>query len=702
MDKPSTPGPRLLSLRESFWILASAALPLALSLRAIREPDLGWHLAVGRHVQTRGELPWTNLWSFTTPEHPFAATSWLYGWAMYGLERLGGWEAISLATGLFVAAAFALAYVTARLEGAGRGLALAATWAGAAASHFRFVPRPHVVSFLLLALTLFVLLHVRRTRQARPLIAVPLIVAFWSNVHAGSVFGAAAAGCFFAAEFIEALLSRDRPLPRRWLLQCAACAGVTCLALLANPYGLEIARYTFFHLGDVDQVIQLEEFLPPTLAREPGFWLVLPFIPLALAAGRRRDVFAWLLLLAFGVGAMKVVRLVPKALLVLLPLAAAAAQVAARRAAERWPPLARLGTHRLGRAGGWALAGLAPLGVLAVDPLPLVGFAERLHVGINVYNFPEKMARFVEERGIRGRCFASWDVSGYAIWRFPESPVFIDARLRAYPTALFHELKKSDSDQATFDALMERYDTEWAFRGHTNLGLSGIGRFSRDRWAVIYWDEAGQVMVRRDIERFAPLVRELEFKKFLPGAKVMAEFRSLRGEDRALWFAELRRVAQHSPRALDAQLGLCLEHARTGALAEAAAACELAVVALDDRRLYLPQTVERRVDDVANAITYLGQRTLRTGNADAARADFQRALALHPTNPGALVALGMLELKARPGEARKLFEQALEANATFAPALKGLAQALTALGETQEAERVRARLPATASSSTEP
>ncbi len=85
---PGTPRrERLLAAAAATGCGVFAAL---LALRPIAEPDLFWHLAVGRYVATEHRLPTTNLWSFTAPDHPFLASSWLFDFLAHGLYGLGG------------------------------------------------------------------------------------------------------------------------------------------------------------------------------------------------------------------------------------------------------------------------------------------------------------------------------------------------------------------------------------------------------------------------------------------------------------------------------------------------------------------------------------------------------------------------------------------------------------------------------------
>src|SRR5258707_1014452 len=102
---------------EALSLLFAAGVPFVLTLRPFDEPDLFWHLTVGRYIAEHGEIPRQNLWSFTAPEHPFAATSWLFDWILFRIERWAGVAGIHWTTAAVVAGAFALSYWAARRLG---------------------------------------------------------------------------------------------------------------------------------------------------------------------------------------------------------------------------------------------------------------------------------------------------------------------------------------------------------------------------------------------------------------------------------------------------------------------------------------------------------------------------------------------------------------------------------------------------------
>lgn len=673
----AAPGDR----RRTADAVAAAAVAVAAGLLALKpagDPDLFFHLAVGRHVATIGAVPDRNLWSFTAPEHPFNATSWLFGLVAHALERTGGFAAIQLATALACAAAFVLAYAATRRRGATPAWAAAFVLAAVAASQFRFLPRPHVVSYALLALVGLLLHEARQTRRLRRLAAVPPLVALWSNLHAGAIFGVAAVACFAAAEGLDRVLGRrpDEPSPRLAVL--AAAVALACVvALVANPSGGYVFTYVVrHHLGEVGLVAELQEFLTPSPRAHGAYWALLVVALGAVAArGRRVDLFDALLTIGFAVVSVRALRVAPKFLILAIPVAAAWGPALARDAIGRrvrWRP--GPGARRWLAAAGLVGPGLALVAALAASPRPLDHFVRRIRLGPDPYRVPLAAAAFARDHGVAGRCFTSFDLGGFVAWALPESSVFHDPRILAYPPWVYADLDRAERDPAAFDALMDRFGVEWSLRSHAVMRLSGIGRLPKERWALVYWDEAAAVRVRRDLPRFAALVRDLEIREFVPGARVPELWRAATGEARRRLVSEMRAAAERSPNLAAAQIGLCMDAAGAGDLALARTACARAAAAVREKERLHPFEVEHRREDAAMASAFLGEAIHRSGDTAGARAAFRDALALAPRSAWALAGLGWTYVASDPSTARDLFQRALESVPEYGPARAGLAR----------------------------
>ncbi|MBS1152936.1 MAG: hypothetical protein H6Q89_4634, partial [Myxococcaceae bacterium] len=581
----------------------AAATAFALSLAAVSDVDFFWHLAVGRHIAQHHALPGENLWSFTAPAHPFAATAWLFDWCAYQLHAAFGIPGVQVAVALVLGAAFALVFLTARRLGAPTGWALTLSLAAAAASQTRLVQRPHAVSYLLLALVGLGVTIARDSKRRWPLVVAPLVIALWSNFHAGAVFGTGLVGLYAIAAWVDRFRKRDSD-PFAWSASAAACV----VALVANPSGLEEIRYALFHLRSVTTVVELGEFGSPTLATHAPFWILLGLGAIGLwAKGRRVDVAHLLAFVAFGVLAGRAMYVAPMFSIVTAPftavnLAALAAPVAGRTT----------------RAFRLALAALAPagvlLGALALAPEPLLHFASRIHLGPDPFRVPEAGAAAAKAMGISGRCFTSWDLSGFTEFTLPDSPVYADPRLLAYPPEVFTQLDAAEQSQPGFDALMDRYGVEWAFRSHQVMRLSGLGRFPVERWALVYWDEASIIFLRRGLPKFEALIREHELRYFLPAASPFDSWRELQGEARATWSREVAEAAGRSPLLSSAQIASCLQQTRAGNLGEASRACDAAVAGVHERERFHPLEGQARRVEAAIALALLGQGWQRAGD----------------------------------------------------------------------------------------
>lgn len=119
--------------------------------------------------------------------------------------------------------------------------------------------------------------------------------------------------------------------------------------------------------------------------------------------------------------------------------------------------------------------------------------------------------------------------------------------------------------------------------------LSGAGRFPAAEWARIYWNDAGEILVRRT-GTFAPLVADYEYRIVQPGFDPFAPLpTNLADADRLV--TEMIRNRADNPASFATAAWLCLngdeETACAAARAIAAARPELrrAALRLERRRV---------------------------------------------------------------------------------------------------------------------
>ena len=248
--------------------LAATAAAALISFRATYEPDLWWHMAHGREV-AGGHFVRTNLFSFTYPDYRQRYTTWLFDFGSYMLWTHVSPAALQAVQAILIASTLCAVAAACRVRSS-VATTTAACIFGWLIIEPRALPRPHVASFLGLALCVWMIERARQSRSAKPLWWAPLLIAIWANLHVECVFGVALVGIFGIAECL-----RPSSLPRREAGVVVCISAVSLLATAANPYGFGLLRYLYEN-AFVPQVVNIAELLPPYLPAYRTFfvWII--------------------------------------------------------------------------------------------------------------------------------------------------------------------------------------------------------------------------------------------------------------------------------------------------------------------------------------------------------------------------------------------------------------------------------------------
>ncbi|MBL8956564.1 MAG: hypothetical protein JNK82_37665 [Myxococcaceae bacterium] len=477
----------------------------------VAETDIGWHLALGRLIVHQG-LPHTNSLAWTQPDHPFYATSWLFdvaAWAATSQWGLAGLQALTfmLLAGTLIGVTVACAAVSSQ-----------ALWVPAAVASLvvpRVTPRPHMASWLLLAVCLALCLWAFKGRGWLRALCVPLI-ALGSNLHAGAMFSTVVLGVFC----LEALWRE-----RRWARELAIGAAGG-LALMVNPGGPYNVWYMATHLKLYD-AIPIQELQSPKLGELPAFWaLILPAVALAIVARKQTPALMAAVAL-FAVAGAFAARLAFKFYVVAGPAFAAGAEALKPRQA-RALAAAVLVLGASANASRYARLELAPRW--------------------DEHELPVRAVAFIREHALGGRFYNSFGDGGYLTWELPDRPVFQDARALAYSHDFYGRQLAAEGSPERFEALMGSLQVDWALTSATPGALTGAGLLTDQRWALVYWDDLSEIRVRRD----GPLASllPLEFRVLRPDRtpeQLLAAIGGASDETLAQALDELARLRRAAP-----------------------------------------------------------------------------------------------------------------------------------------------------------
>lgn len=101
----------------TIWLLLPIMLVVwSTLLDPLRRLDFWWHLKVGQLILERGQIPATDIFSFTEYGKSFAHPNWLAEVLFYVLWRIGGLELLVLFNAVVISTAFLIIYRTAFLQ----------------------------------------------------------------------------------------------------------------------------------------------------------------------------------------------------------------------------------------------------------------------------------------------------------------------------------------------------------------------------------------------------------------------------------------------------------------------------------------------------------------------------------------------------------------------------------------------------------
>jgi hypothetical protein len=616
------------------WACAAALLLFVAGrcLVPMDETDLFFNLRLGEIVLQDHAVPRTNLLSFTVPDARDVNLAWLFQIILALAHRAGGIPGTLLLKTAFVLATIAVLFRVARRRGAHPAAAALALALSGWAAEPRFVERPHLVTFLGLALTLLAL---ERAESGRPRALYALIPCglVWANANS----------CFFLAPLVLGLYALGARLDGR--RDDARRAGLVAAALapliFATPSGVYALGYIANHWR-MPSLRPLEEYVPARWPDNAPALFVAAGVALATVRPGRRWRHILPVALLGLLGARRNRFLAEFALLSGPIFAGALTDVAARLAAL------------ISALRGTAARAAAPIAAIvlltAAAILPRVAAARHggrfIDLGMEPGLVPTAAIRFATDNGLRDRMYNDMEVGSYLTWDgWPRHRVFQDPRINGYPPAFHAHLRRDDMARDEWDALLGGFGVTTALLTYPDENPRAAF-FDPERWALVYRAEDGLVFVRRRPE-FAALVARAEIP-------LTFSFSRRRG---VTPLAVHRRPAA-SPVAdceWQRRVGdlLVEQHADNRAMAAYRSAMAtpgcLDAAALQAVRLALGDAALRQHDPSAAADAYAGVdlprahtnralALLALGRPDDALAEARRALARAPNDPDALLA----------------------------------------------------------------
>lgn len=470
------PSPALIQGAVIALILAAVS-----ATKGLVDPDYWWHLTAGELILESG-VPTVDPFSFTWNGKPWTPHEWASEALLFlGVSGIGA-AGVLVVFGAVAGASIAIMGVTLQRTGV-RTVAVLLPSVLAAVVFIPYVTaRPQAISWLLLALELALLMHLRADRPARTLWLVPLFVA-WANLHGLYVVGLGVLGVYL----LFTLVGRT-PMAgaSRWMVAASVGSALASTLTPAGPVGL---LYPLRYIDSSDWgLANIAEWQSPDF-HDPAHLAFLALI-VAMSASGGRATPGWLAFLAIVglVMGLLALRNAPISALLSLPMLAYGADALLARSPARRPPPASLAAGRriieLGVAavivvGAWLVLVPADVGEAAADA------AEKV--------FPVEAIQMLQRQDPDARVVVEYGWAGYAIHELHGSGgrVFVDGRNDMYPESLLADYSAIRAGDPGFDAILERHGAEWLlFPPETTItrgpaAAAGWCEFHRDQQAVL-------------------------------------------------------------------------------------------------------------------------------------------------------------------------------------------------------------------------
>lgn len=210
------------------------------------DPDVWWHIRVGREILSSHRWPTTDTFSFTAANTPWIAYEWLGDVILGGAARFGGNLALSaLLIGMATSVMLAL-YFLGTLRSGNSKAGFVAILILSFLTLLSFNLRPQMFGYLFLVVLLIVLELFRRG-VAWTLWSLPFLFLAWVNIHGSFIVGIGVlvvnlcAGLWsFRVGDVEALAWSAK---QRVQLELTLLLSLVVLPF--TPYGTQLAVYPF-------------------------------------------------------------------------------------------------------------------------------------------------------------------------------------------------------------------------------------------------------------------------------------------------------------------------------------------------------------------------------------------------------------------------------------------------------------------------
>jgi len=417
---------------------------------AVKEWDIDfwWHIASGKNIVATHSLPDHDPFSVYESTDARSITIlkcyWVGQIIFYLIVKTFGINGIILFRAFLLAFCLLIVYRRSSSLGVDSFPAFLMT-ALAGMTAFGFTgDRPQLFSFLFVSVV-FLLLDRHNVRGGRRfLFMVPVAMFVWANVHGGVVMGSFLLVVYSAGYLVEHAMKKTPDGGKEQML-FSAVMGISIVVTLFSQSGIN-TYLTVVQLEGTEFQKRLSEYMSPyAVWRQLGstvplyyFGALLLAVPACWSLVKRKEIAMTAVILSLAAVSATAYRYIPFFLFVAGPYIASGLN-------------SSLQNLRIPKKAFYGL--IASAAVIALTWGIHEGRA--FQRGIDETRFPVGAVRWLQQQGVQGKMFTSFEWGGYLLWNvYPQVRVFIDGRgIDADKfTQYTHILWMTDEGKVFFDA----------------------------------------------------------------------------------------------------------------------------------------------------------------------------------------------------------------------------------------------------------
>lgn len=483
------------------WILVFFAVLISGPRMMNADGDLGRHLTIGGYILDQGVIPLRDIFSHTMAGQSLTPHEWLAQVLFALADRALGLDGVILLCALVLATTFRFVFVRARKESQALLPAILAVLLAVIASTMHWLSRPHLFTFLLLAVWMTVL-HSLRKGNLKQWWLLPALMLLWANLHGAFIAGFATWLLYGVGILWDALNHRipeeEALHPRFWRTYLLGGAAALLVSLF-NPSGIGLWKTSIGYIGNDYLVSHTVEYMSPNF-HSANFWPFLVFIGLLVVvigfSKKRIDSGLLLSSAAWLVMGLYSARNIPLFVIVSAPLLAQGLDGLFSGLPARFKDTGA----RIQAVDSTLKGYLWPTLCIVIAA---AGFAGGVKFdGQNTGNkfdagrFPVEAVNWLEQNPQKGEMFNSFTWGGYLLYRlWPEKRVFIDGQTDFYGEAFSRQYSQVMDALPGWEGILDHYKVDWAIVPVKDAIALALG--ADPGWETVYKDGTAVILRRK-------------------------------------------------------------------------------------------------------------------------------------------------------------------------------------------------------------